>query len=152
MNPSALPRPIEILLVEDSPGDVELTREALAEARIANRLSVVADGMEALEFMRRTGRHADSPRPELVLLDLNLPRMDGHEVLAAIKADPTLRNIPVVVLTTSAAERDVLAAYDLHANAYIVKPVDLEQFLHVVRSVQDFWLAVVRLPAGGEPA
>jgi two-component system, chemotaxis family, response regulator Rcp1 len=139
-------RPAELLLVEDSPGDVELTREALDEAKVANRLHVVSDGVEAMAFLRREGRWAGAVRPDLVLLDLNLPRMDGREVLAAIKGDPDLRRIPVVVLTTSEAERDVLAAYQLHANAYIVKPVDLAQFLAVVRSVEGFWLSVVKLP------
>jgi CheY-like chemotaxis protein len=139
-------RVVELLLVEDNPGDVELTREALEEARVRNRLSVVDDGVQALAFLRRTGRYADAPRPDLVLLDLNLPRKDGREVLAEIKADPELRRIPVVVLTTSEAERDVLAAYELHANAYIVKPVDLDQFLAVVRSVEGFWLTVVKFP------
>jgi CheY-like chemotaxis protein len=139
-------RPAELLLVEDSPGDVELTREALDEAKVSNRLHVVADGVEAMQFLRREGRFADAVRPDLVLLDLNLPRKDGREVLAEIKADPELRRIPVVVLTTSEAEKDVLAAYALHANAYIVKPVDLDQFLAVVRSVEGFWLTVVKLP------
>ena len=139
-------RPVQLLLVEDSPGDVELTREALEEARVANTLHVVSDGVEAMEFLRRQGRFADAVRPDLVLLDLNLPRKDGRQVLAEIKEDPELRRIPVVVLTTSQAEKDVLAAYQLHANAYIVKPVDLQQFLDVVRSVEGFWLAVVKLP------
>jgi CheY-like chemotaxis protein len=141
-----LGRPVELLLVEDNPGDVELTREALEEARVRNHLHVVTDGEEALEFLRRQGRHAQAPRPDLVLLDLNLPRMSGSDVLAAIKGDPELRRIPVVVLTTSQAEKDVLGAYELHANAYIVKPVDLDQFLGVVRSVEGFWLAVVKFP------
>jgi chemotaxis family two-component system response regulator Rcp1 len=140
-------RPVELLLVEDNPGDVELTREALEEARVRNRLSVVGDGVEALAFLRREGPYAGAPRPDLVMLDLNLPRKDGREVLAEIKQDPELRRIPVVVLTTSEAEKDVLGAYELHANAYIVKPVDLDQFLGVVRSVEGFWLAVVRLPS-----
>ncbi|HEX8244751.1 MAG TPA: response regulator [Longimicrobium sp.] len=140
-------RPVQLLLVEDSPGDVELTREALEEAKVANTLHVVSDGAEAMEFLRRQGRFADAVRPDLVLLDLNLPRKDGRQVLAEIKEDPELRRIPVVVLTTSQAEKDVLAAYQLHANAYIVKPVDLQQFLDVVRSVEGFWLAVVKLPS-----
>jgi chemotaxis family two-component system response regulator Rcp1 len=143
-----LGEPVELLLVEDNPGDVELTREALTEARVRNHLAVVSDGVEALRFLRREGPHAGSPRPDLILLDLNLPRMDGREVLAAIKRDPALRRIPVVVLTTSEAERDILEAYQLHANAYIVKPVDLDQFLGVVRSIESFWLAVVKLPPG----
>ena len=149
MTDPVLGEPVELLLVEDNPGDVELTREALAEARVRNRLAVVSDGVEALRFLRREGPHAGSPRPDLILLDLNLPRMDGREVLAAIKRDPALRRIPVVVLTTSEAERDILEAYQLHANAYIVKPVDLDQFLGVVRSIESFWLAVVKLPPGG---
>ncbi|HKP74126.1 MAG TPA: response regulator [Longimicrobiaceae bacterium] len=146
MEDEMVARVVELLLVEDSPGDVELTREALDEAKVRNRLSVVPDGVEALAFLRREGPYRDAPRPDLVLLDLNLPRMGGREVLAEIKADPALRTVPVVVLTTSQAERDVLAAYRLHANAYIVKPVDLDQFLGVIRSVEGFWLAVVKLP------
>jgi CheY-like chemotaxis protein len=137
---------IEILLVEDSPGDVRLTREALREARVANRLSVVGDGIETLQFLRQEGKYADAPRPDLILLDLNLPRMDGREVLAAIKADPSLRMIPVVVLTTSEAESDVLRSYDLHANCYLVKPVDVDRFFEQVGRLEGFWLAVVRLP------
>ena len=143
-------RPIELLLVEDSPGDVELTREALREARVSNRLNVVHDGAAALAYLRGEGEFRSAPRPDLVLLDLNLPRMDGREVLAAVKADPALRRIPVVVLTTSQAERDVLQAYDLHVNAYIVKPVDLAQFLSVVQSIESFWLAVVKLPPNND--
>jgi len=146
VNEAADGRPVELLLVEDNPGDVELTREALDEARVRNRLSVVSDGVQALAFLRREGPYAGAPRPDLVLLDLNLPRKDGREVLAEIKADPALRRIPVVVLTTSAAEKDVLGAYELHANAYIVKPVDLDQFLSVVRCVEGFWLTVVKFP------
>jgi CheY-like chemotaxis protein len=146
MTDPVLGEPIELLLVEDNPGDVELTREALAEARVRNHLAVVSDGDEALRFLRREGAHAGAPRPDLILLDLNLPRVDGREVLAAIKGDPDLRRIPVVVLTTSEAERDIVEAYQLHANAYIVKPVDLDQFLGVVRSIESFWLAVVKLP------
>jgi two-component system, chemotaxis family, response regulator Rcp1 len=138
--------PIEILLVEDNPADVVLTEAVLAEAKVANRLWVARDGKEAMEFLRRETRHPGSPRPDLMLLDLNLPRKGGLEVLAEMKADRELRAIPVVVLTTSAAERDVLAAYDQHVNAYITKPVDLDQFVAVVRAVDDFWLAVVRLP------
>ncbi|HLI26557.1 MAG TPA: response regulator [Chloroflexota bacterium] len=138
--------PIEILLVEDSPADVDLTREALEDAKVRNHLSVVADGVEALAFLRREGRYADAPRPDLILLDLNLPKKDGREVLAEIKADPALRRIPVVVLTTSEAEQDILRSYDLHANCYITKPVDLEAFIEVVRSIEGFWLAIVRLP------
>ena len=141
--------PIEILLVEDSPGDVRLTREALKESRIRNKLRVVRDGVEAMAFLRRQGEHAAAVRPDLILLDLNLPRKDGLSVLAEIKADPDLRRIPVVVLTVSRSEQDVLRTYDLHANCFITKPVDLDQFLSVVRAIEDFWLVIVRLPADG---
>ena len=140
-------RPIEILLVEDNPGDVRLTIEALKEGKVRNRLSVARDGVEALAFLRREGPHAKASRPDLILLDLNLPKKDGREVLAEIKEDSRLRRIPVVVLTTSKAEEDILRTYDLHANCYITKPVDLEQFISVVRSIDDFWLSVVRLPS-----
>jgi two-component system, chemotaxis family, response regulator Rcp1 len=143
----AMARPIEILLVEDNPGDVRLTKEALREGKVANNLSVAVDGVEALAFLRREGPHANAARPDLVLLDLNLPRKDGREVLAEIKQDVDLRRIPVVVLTTSKAEEDILKTYDLHANCYIAKPVDLEQFIRVVKSIDDFWLTVVRLPS-----
>ncbi|KFE71175.1 response regulator [Hyalangium minutum] len=139
-------RPVEILLVEDNPGDVRLTIEALKEGKVRNNLSVVKDGVEALAFLRREGTFAGATRPDLILLDLNLPKKDGREVLAEIKDDGTLRRIPVVVLTTSKAEEDILRTYDLHANCYITKPVDLEQFISVVRSIDDFWLSVVRLP------
>lgn len=144
--PDTQARPIELLLVEDNPGDVRLTREALAEGKVLTTLHVVEDGEQALAFLRREGRFAQAPRPDLVLLDLNLPRMDGREVLERIKADPSLRQIPVVVLTSSRAEEDVARTYDLHANCFIRKPVDLDQFLHVVRSVEDFWFTVVKLP------
>lgn len=137
---------IDILLVEDNPGDVRLTREALRDARIHNRLFVARDGVEALDFLYRRGEHAEVPRPDLILLDWNLPRKNGHEVLQEIKADPVLRRIPVVVLTTSEAEEDVLRAYDLHANCYIPKPVDLGRFLRIVQSIESFWLSVVKLP------
>jgi two-component system, chemotaxis family, response regulator Rcp1 len=139
---------IEILLVEDNPGDVRLTQEVLRDGRIHNKLNVVGDGVEALACLRREGAYADMPQQDLILLDLNLPKMDGRQVLAEIKSDPELRKIPVVVLTTSAAEADVMSAYDLHANCYITKPVDLGQFEEVVRSIEDFWLAIVRLPKG----
>jgi CheY-like chemotaxis protein len=139
--------PIEILLVEDSPADVDLTREALDDAKVHNNLHVASDGVEALAFLRREGRYADAPRPDLILLDLNLPKKDGREVLAEIKDDPKLRRIPVVILTTSEAEQDILRSYDLHANCYITKPVDLDSFIDVVRSIEGFWLAIVRLPA-----
>lgn len=137
---------MEILLVEDSPGDVRLTIEALKEAKVSNRLSVVGDGVEAMEYLRRQGKYAHAARPDVVLLDLNLPRKDGRKVLAEMKEDPDLKVIPVVVLTTSRAEEDVLKAYEHHANCYITKPVDFQQFLHVVQSIENFWLSVVRLP------
>jgi CheY-like chemotaxis protein len=137
---------IEVLLVEDNPGDVRLTQEVLKDGRILNHLNVAIDGVEALEYLRRQGRYADVAPQDIVLLDLNLPRMSGREVLEAMKADPELRRIPVVILTTSAAEKDVLAAYDLHANCYITKPVDLVQFEAVIRSIEGFWLSIVRLP------
>ena len=137
---------IEILLVEDSPGDVRLTVEALKEAKVHNRLSVVQDGVEAMEFLYKKGSFKDVIRPDLILLDLNLPRKDGREVLTEIKSDPKLRQIPIVVLTTSRAEEDVLRAYDSHANCYITKPVDFKQFMSVVKSIEDFWLTVVKLP------
>jgi two-component system, chemotaxis family, response regulator Rcp1 len=139
-------RPIELLLVEDSEPDVRLTQEALQEAKVKNRLWVVEDGEEALQFLRRQGPYADVPRPDLILLDLNLPRKDGRAVLKDIKADDSLRRIPVVILTTSKSEEDVLRAYDLHANCYITKPVDFNRFMEVVKSIEDFWLTVVRLP------
>jgi two-component system, chemotaxis family, response regulator Rcp1 len=139
-------RPIEILLVEDNPGDVRLAVEALRDAKVANTPHVVEDGVEALAFLRREGRHAGVPRPDLILLDLNLPLKDGREVLAEIKQDADLKRIPVVILTSSAAEQDVLQAYNLHANCYITKPVDLDQFMKVVKSIEDFWLVVVKLP------
>ncbi len=137
---------IEILLVEDNPGDVRLTQEALREGKIRNSLHVAEDGEAAMAFVRQEGEYADMPRPDLILLDLNLPRMDGREVLAQIKADPELKRIPVVVLTTSRAEEDVLKVYNLNANCYITKPVDFEQFIKVVSAVEDFWLTIVRLP------
>ncbi|HEX8393316.1 MAG TPA: response regulator [Longimicrobium sp.] len=139
-------RPIEVLLVEDNPGDVRLTREALKEGKVRNNLSVAPDGVEALAYLRRQGRYADAKRPDLILLDLNLPRKDGREVLGEIKADPALRTIPVVILTTSEAERDISGAYALHANCYITKPVDLDQFITVVKSIEDFWFTIVKLP------
>lgn len=144
------PRPIEILLVEDNPADVRLTQEALKEGKVRNVLHVARDGIEAIEFLRRVGKHSNAVRPDLILLDLNLPRKDGREVLADIKADPDLKAIPVVVLTTSSAEQDIFKSYKLHANCYITKPVDLDQFVGVVKSIDDFWLTVVRLPS--EPA
>lgn len=140
------PRPFEILLVEDNPGDVRLTVEALKEGRILNRLSVVEDGSQALSFLLSEGEFAGAPCPDLILLDLNLPRMDGREFLAIIKEYPQLKRIPIVVLTTSNSERDIEETYDLHANCYIAKPVDLDRFIEVVLSIEDFWLSVVKLP------
>jgi two-component system, chemotaxis family, response regulator Rcp1 len=137
---------VEILLVEDNPGDVRLTQEALKEGKVLNNLSVVEDGVEAMAFLRQEGKYVGAPSPHLILLDLNLPKKDGREVLAEIKADDCLGRIPVVVLTTSRAEEDILKSYDLHANCYITKPVDLEQFYRVVQSVNDFWLNIVKLP------
>ena len=139
-------RPVEILLVEDNPADVRLTREALNSDRLWNRLSVARDGVEAMAYLRREGRFAAAALPDLILLDLNLPRKDGREVLAEIKADPRLMRIPVVVLTTSDAEDDILKTYGLHANCYITKPADLRQFMKVLKSIEDFWLAIVKLP------
>jgi two-component system, chemotaxis family, response regulator Rcp1 len=136
----------EILMADDNPGDVRLTRESLRDSRIECNLHAVGDGAEALAYLRREGEFADAPRPDLVLLDLNMPRMDGHELLAEIKNDPDLRRIPVVILTHSEAARDVHAAYDGHANCYVVKPVHLEHFAHVMKSVENFWLATAVLP------
>ena len=137
---------IEILLVEDNPGDARLTREALRDGKVRNHLHVVPDGVEAMAFLRREGRYADAPRPDLVLLDLNLPRKSGREVLADVKSDPALARIPVVVLTTSKADEDVAKAYEYHANCFITKPVDFEQFITVIRSIEEFWFTIVRLP------
>jgi CheY-like chemotaxis protein len=141
-------KPIEILLVEDNPGDVRLTRESLYDAKIHNNMIVASDGLEAMACLRREGEYADTNRPDLILLDLNLPRMNGFEVLNAIKEDPTLKRIPVVVLTTSQAEQDIIQSYNLYANAYVTKPVDLEQFVRVLKSIEDFWLEIVKLPNG----
>ena len=145
--------PIEILLVEDSPSDTELTVEALKDFKVRNHVSIVEDGVQAMQFLRRQGAYAQAPRPDLIMLDLNLPRKDGREVLAEIKGDDNLKTIPIVVLTTSRAEQDILSAYQLSANCYINKPVDFSQFLEVVRSIESFWLYVVTLPpapkAGG---
>ena len=146
MNGAGAGRPIEILLVEDNPGDVRLTKESLRESKVRNNLHVAPDGVAALAFLRREGSYAEVPRPDLILLDLNLPKKDGREVLAEIKADPALKTIPVVVLTTSSAEQDVLRSYELQAASYITKPVDLEQFITVVKSIEDFWLTIVTLP------
>ncbi len=141
--------PIEILLVEDNPGDVRLTIEALKEGKVRNNLHVAGDGEEALAFLRRQGRFASVPVPDLVLLDLNLPKKDGREVLEEIKADERLKHIPVVVLTTSGADEDILRSYDLQANCYITKPVDLDRFLDVIKAIEGFWLSVVKLPPNG---
>ncbi|MGW3992244.1 response regulator [Amycolatopsis sp. NPDC004772] len=140
------PAPIDILLVEDDPGDVLMTREAFAHHKIRNPLHVAEDGVEALRFLKREGPFGEAPRPGLILLDLNLPRKDGRELLGEIKQDPGLRTIPVVVLTTSEAEEDILRSYELHANAYVTKPVDFEKFVEVVRKIDDFWVTVVKLP------
>ena len=141
-------RPIEILLVEDSPSDTELTVEALKDFKVRNNINIVEDGVQAMQFLRRQGLYEQAPRPDLIMLDLNLPRKDGREVLAEIKADEHLKTIPVVVLTTSHAEQDILRSYQLNANCYINKPVDFNQFLEVVRSIESFWLYVVTLPPG----
>jgi two-component system, chemotaxis family, response regulator Rcp1 len=138
--------PIEVLLVEDSVGDVRLTREAFKDARVHINLHVAVDGDDAMAFLKRERQYADAPRPDLILLDLNLPKKDGREVLKEIKENPTLATIPVVILTTSASEEDILRTYQLHANCYITKPVDLEGFLKVVKSIDTFWLSVVKLP------
>ena len=139
-------KPIEIFLVEDNPGDVRLTQEAFKEGKVRNNLSVVEDGLEALAFLRREGKYAGATRPHLILLDLNLPRKDGRLVLADIKEDPKLRSIPVVILTTSKAEEVIVRTYNLHTNCFITKPVDLDQFIKVVRCIEDFWLTIVKLP------
>jgi two-component system, chemotaxis family, response regulator Rcp1 len=140
------PGPLEVLLVEDSPGDVRLTREAFKDAKVHINLHVASDGTEAMTFLKREGAHAGVPRPDLILLDLNLPKKDGREVLEEIKQSPTLKSIPVVILTTSASDADILRSYLLHANCYITKPVDLNGFLDVVKSIDNFWLSVVKLP------
>lgn len=138
--------PVEILLAEDNPGDVKLTRKALEQGNIINNLHVVDNGVKAMQFLRQEGEYADEVRPDLVLLDLNMPQKDGREVLEDIKADPELRRIPVVVMTSSAAEEDIVQSYDLHANAYLTKPVSYDGFLDIVRSIEDFWLTVVKMP------
>lgn len=147
MSPPAI-HPAHILLVEDSPSDIRLTRDALHEAKVLNELHVVTDGEQAMDFLRREGEHADAPRPDLVLLDLNLPRMNGLEVLEAIKGDPELRRIPVAVLTTSEEDRDIIKAYDRHVNCYLTKPIDFAEFTRVIKSIEDFFLTVVRLAPG----
>jgi two-component system response regulator len=143
--------PIEVLLVEDNPGDIRLTREAFKDARLHINLSVTTDGMAAMAFLNREGDHAAAPRPDLILLDLNLPKKNGREVLKEVKSDPALQSIPVVILTTSSSEVDVIKSYQLHANCYISKPVSLEGFLEVVKSIDQFWLTVVKLPNGTHP-
>lgn len=146
MNATNNQTPIEILLVEDNPGDARLAKEALKDSKLLNNIHHVIDGEQAIQFMRKEGDYQDAVRPDIVLLDLNLPRKDGREVLADIKNDPDLQTIPVVVLTTSEAEQDILQSYKLHANCYITKPVDLDKFLQIIDSMQDFWLSIVRLP------
>ncbi|MBV7339194.1 response regulator [Chloroflexi bacterium TSY] len=146
MNSSKLGQPIEVLMFEDNPDDVLLTQEALVETKMHINLSVVQDGVDGLAFLRRQGNFANAPRPDLILLDLNLPKKDGREVLAEIKADADLKVIPIVILTTSEADEDIFKAYSLHANCYITKPVDLDQFIQVVQTIEDFWITIVKLP------
>ena len=141
-------KPVDILLVEDNEGDARLAKEAMRDSKISNTIHHVSDGVEAMAFLRKEGKYADTPRPDLILLDLNLPRKDGREVLADIKEDEDLKRIPVVILTVSNDEADILRSYNLHANCYITKPIDLAQFLNVVRSIEDFWLTIVKLPNG----
>lgn len=139
---------VNILLVEDNPGDVRLTKEAFKEAKVNNNLHIVSDGVEAMDFLRRKGKYIGAPRPDIILLDLNMPKKNGREVLAEIKADPDLMRIPVLVLTISQAEEDILRSYNLHANCYIQKPVDINKFIDVVKSIEGFWLTIVKLPSG----
>jgi chemotaxis family two-component system response regulator Rcp1 len=146
MNPQPTPQPIHILMVEDDPADVRLTREALKNKIVLTTMDTVPDGVEAMAYLRKEDAYTDKPRPDLILLDLNMPRMDGREVLAELQKDPKLRKIPVIVLTTSEGEEDILAAYEMNANCYITKPVDWKQFVRVVEVIEDFWLTVVRLP------
>jgi chemotaxis family two-component system response regulator Rcp1 len=150
MYETGLGKPITILLVEDNQGDADLARAALEDSKMRNELHHVVDGVEAMAFLRHKGRYAKAPRPDLVLLDLNLPKMDGREVLAEIKSDPDLMRIPVVILTISKDEEDVLKSYNLHANCFITKPIDLSQFMKVVRAIEDFWLTIVKLPKNGQ--
>jgi CheY-like chemotaxis protein len=150
MNITELGKPIEILLVEDNPGDVRLTKEALREAKVCNRIHTVYDGLEALAFLNRKGNYVNVPFPDLILLDLNLPKKDGREVLISIKAEEKFKRIPVVVLTTSKSEEDIVKSYELQASCYVTKPVDLDQFLEVVKAIGDFWLTIVKLPTGGD--
>ena len=146
MNTQINGNPVKILLVEDNPGDIRLTKEALREGKVNNEMFIVTDGLEALAFLNQKGQYANAPRPDVILLDLNLPLMNGAEVLANIKADPRLKRIPVIVLTTSDDERDILKSYDLHANAYVTKPVDLEHFIEIIGQIEGFWLIIVKLP------
>jgi chemotaxis family two-component system response regulator Rcp1 len=146
MNTENLGKPIDILLVEDNPGDARLALESLKESKIRNTIHWVQDGLEAMKFMHRQGNYENAPRPDLILLDLNMPKMDGREVLAEIKSDDDLKRIPVVIFTISKAEEDILKTYDLHANCYITKPLDLNRFLKVIQSIEDYWLTIVRLP------
>ena len=149
MGATTFGKPVEILLVEDNAGDVDLALEALEDSKIRNTVHVVGDGEEAMAFLHRTGKHTTVPRPDIILLDLNLPKKDGREVLAEIKADDNLKRIPVVILTTSQAEEDILRSYNLHCNCYITKPIDLHQFIRVVKAIEDFWLTIVKLPGNG---
>jgi len=146
MDLEMLGRPANFLLVEDNPGDVRLTQEALKIHKVQNNLHVVSDGEEAMQYLRRQGKYRDAPRPDIILLDLNLPKKDGREVLADIKSDPLLKAIPVVVITSSEAEQDIIKSYNLNANCYVTKPVNLDQFIKVVQSINDFWLTIVKLP------
>ncbi len=139
-------RPVEILLVEDNPGDIRLTKEAMKEAKIINNLNVVEDGVEALAYLRKKGKFKDANRPDMILLDINLPKKNGREVLAEIKQDKNLKQIPVIILTVSKAEEDIIKTYELHANCFITKPVDMDQFIKVVKSIEDFWFSIVKLP------
>lgn len=143
-------KPIDILLVEDNPGDADLARETLENSKVYNNLHVVEDGEEAMAFLRRQGKFAGAPRPDLMILDLNLPKKDGREVLAEVKSDRDLKQIPVVILTISSDEEDIIKTYDLHANCFITKPIDLNQFIKVVKSIEDFWLSIVKLPPHGD--
>jgi CheY-like chemotaxis protein len=149
MNMSETGKPIEILMVEDNPGDARLVVEALKDGKVRNKLTIVEDGVEAIAFLRKEGKYKNALRPDLMLLDLNMPRKDGREVLAEIKSDENLKRIPVVVLTTSEAEEDILKSYNLHANCYITKPVDLDKFIKVIEAIDDFWLTIVKLPPNG---
>jgi len=150
MNMEKMGRAVQMLLVEDNLGDIRLTKETLRDAKVMVNLHVVGDGVEAMAFLRKEGKHANAPRPDLVLLDLNLPKKDGREVLAEMKQDPDLRRIPVVILTISNGQEDILKSYNLHANAYVTKPLNLEQFAKIVKAIEDFWFTVVKLPPNGK--